>query len=404
MFRRERILERIYPEFSDEEYEKRYRKAKNAMEKNGIDALFVTEKENIEYWTGFMCGHWMVKGFPPAVGIIPREGEPVLVLPSFLSGTAERTAWVRKMRLHAYTQIKPRGFANVVAETIKEMGLEKGVIGYESGEELHVNIPIVDFEKIRRDLPNCKFVSGGDIIWECRTIKSLLEIERLEKAASITIKGYEKARETIKDGMTEIEIAKIFKRIFVEECADGHAPDGLGFFNIRAGPERYPMADCLPSDRKVRKGDILVMNIGTSYRVYKSNTARYAVLGQPCKKHKEIHESILDAWNAGIDHLRPGLKGEEVHKYINGVLSKSSLGETCSFSGIGIGLNVHEPPTIGIGREDIIKSSMVITLMIWVYDVGTGGLGVFPLEHGLVVTERGNRLLVPFEEKELWVI
>jgi len=398
------MLERIYSEFPSEEYRKRSKKVKQVMEKQGIEALFITEKENVEYWTGFMCGHWIVKDFPPAVGIIPRDGEPVLVLPDFFRGTAERTAWVRDMRLHSNTHVKPRDFPNLIVETIKELGLEKGIIGYESGEELHLNIPVLDFEKIRKDLSSCRFVSGGNVIWKCRTTKSSPEIERLGKAASMTMKGYKKVKESIEDGMSEVEIAKIFKRVFVEEGADGHAPDGLGFFNIRAGTERYPMADCLPSNRKIRKGDVLVMNIGASYRGYKSNTARYAIVGRPSRKHNKVREKILEALDVGIDHLKPGQTGEAVYKRISDILCKGAIGETPSSSGVGIGLDVHEPPTIGFGRKDKIEPGMVITIEIWIYDVGARGMGVFPFEHGFVITKRGNRPLVPVEDEMMWVI
>jgi len=177
MYEDEKLLDRIYPEFPAEEYEDRNAAAKAAMDKQGLDALFVTMRENVEYFTGYVCSYWGVRGIIAGVGIIPRKGEPVLVVPDFLRGTAERTAWVRNMHRHPHTHTKPRDFANAVIDAFREMGLEKGKIGYESGPELSLDMPIVDFEAVRTSLKDAKFVSGSDVIWACRSHKSPLEIE-----------------------------------------------------------------------------------------------------------------------------------------------------------------------------------------------------------------------------------
>jgi len=410
MYKGEKLLDRIYPEFPAEEYEARNAAAKAAMDKQGLDALFVTMRENVEYFTGYVCSYWGVRGIIAGVGIIPRKGEPVLVVPDFLCGTAERTAWVRNMRRHPHTHTKPRDFANAVIATFKEMGLEKGTIGYESGPELSLDLPIVDFETVRASLKDAKFVSGSDVIWACRSHKSPLEIERLGKANEITFKGYDEARRTIREGMTEKEIAHIFKQVFLNEGADGHAPNGLGFFNIRAGAERYPMADSLPQDRKLQKGDLLSMNLGASWRGYCGHTARYAFVGEPTEEHKKVDRLVGCIRDATVEFLKPGINGEGLNAYVREAVADLGVGLSrfgsivdAPVGGINMGMNVHEHPRIAVGMKERTEAGMCIMMGCWLYDVGPGGMGVFSWEHPFIVTETGNRPLDHLRD-EMWVV
>jgi len=393
-------VERIYPEFPDEEYEIRLKKAKEAMEEHGIDALLIAQKENVEYFSGFMTSHWNVKGFCPGTVILPREGEPVLVIPEFLRGTAERTSWIRNMKRHERTHSNPRDFPNLVTKTIKEMELESGVIGIETGEELHINMPIVDMDKIRVDLPKAKFVSGADIIWECRMIKSPLEIERLKKATLINCKAYERARELVKEGMTEIEIADIFRKTMIEEGSKLHPEHA--FFNIRAGKERYPMADTLCQERRIKKGEMLVLDCGCTYKGYWSDLCRVAHVGKPTSEHKRIYRTVVEAVNAAVDRLRPGIKAEEVYDIAHRIIEEAKYGVTLDMVGHGIGLDVHEPPVLGLGIDMTLKPGMVLCVEPWIYDVFDKG--IFACEDMFVITEKKCELLSPLPREELWIV
>ncbi len=416
----EQLLERIYPEFPAQEYEVRNAAAKAAMDKHGLDALFVTMRENVEYFTGYVYGHrlWALRGMAAGVGIIPREGEAVLVIPDFLRGTAERTAWVRNMRRHPNTHTKPRDFANAVIDAFREMGLERGRIGYESGPELSLDMPIVDFEAVRASLKDASFVSGSDVIWACRSHKSPLEIERLERANEITFKGYEEARRTVRVGMTEKEIAQVFTRVFLEEGEAGYTPNGLASFNIRAGAERYPMADSLPQERKIQAGDLLSMNLGASWRSYCGHTARYAFVGEPTEEHRRVDALIGCIRDAMAEFLKPGIDGAELAKYVKAAVAESdsvffpdpefgSQLEAGRFpvSGVSTGMNSYEHPRIGETMPECVEPGLSITMSCWIYDVGPGGMGLFSWGHPFIVTETGNRPLVPEHlREEVWII
>ncbi len=401
MLVRDEISERIYPEYPAKEYEERHRRAKESMKKHGIDAILTTEQKNTEYFTGSMVclGPW--------VSIVPSEANPVLLVPAFLSGTAEKTAWVRDIRRHPTSHMKTdlMYFAKFIVETINELELDKSVIGLECGEDLSNGLQISDFDYIRKHLPNAKFVSGADVIWDCRMVKSPLEIKTMQNGAEIAMVGYDRARQEVKKGMTEIEIAKVFKSAYIEEQAKRkHNTHEIGMFNIRSGPERYTMADSYNQDRKIKDGETLVMNVGSWFRRYYSNWSRTAFVGKPAKGHMKDLEAVEECFRIIGEETAPGIRAGELYEKAVVPMNKAMGAEIYALVGIGVGLYPHEPPYIGKNRDDILKPGMVFTAVAWTYDVKPGGLGILGFEHEFVVTESGNAPIVPFEDELLWVI
>ncbi|MFW9801758.1 MAG: M24 family metallopeptidase [Candidatus Thorarchaeota archaeon] len=402
MFVRQEVLDRIYPEFPAKEYEERIRRMRESMEKHEIDALLTTDKKNTEYFTGsmVMLGPW--------VSILSLDAEPVILIPAFLAGSAEKTAWARNIKKNptAHMKTDPMYFAKFIVENFKELGLSKGTIGLEYGEDLVTGLQISEFDYVRSNLPDAKFVSGEDVIWDCRMIKSKLELEKMKNAAEIAMAGYSNAREEVKKGMTEIEISEVFKRTYVEEQAKRkHNTQELGIFNIRSGPERYHMADSFNQDRKVQDGETLVMNVGAWYRRYYANWSRTAFVGKPKDGHMKGLKAIEKCFEVIAEETAPGIKAGDLYdKAVEPLRDSFGSGEVYATVGIGCGLYPHEPPYIGKDRKDILQPGMVFTVVAWSYDIVPDGLGILGFEHEFVVTESGNRPIVPFEDELLWVL
>lgn len=395
-------IERKYkePEFSEfpkSEYEKRQRKAQEIMQEKNIDGLLLTQKENIEYFSGYMTTHWGAKGFSIGAVVIPRIGDPVLIVPSFLRYTAEKTSWIKDIRGLEEAHTVPRQFSDVVLAAMKEKGLNKGRIGIEIGRHVTVQMPLVDFDAIRSNLKSVNFVSGADIIWGVRKIKSSLEIGRIKKACNITLKAYEKLFEVVKSGMTESDICRIFSQVVIENGGD------IGFTNIRAGPERYPMADTFPYNWKIRKGDMLIVDAGGSYRQYKCDICRVGVVGKPSEKHQLLYETCRKAQEASLNALKPGIEAGVVFDTAMEIIKKSGIKlPILDLIGHGIGLDTHEPPVICAGVTEIIEPGMIFCIEPWIYD--WYGLGVFAIEDQVLVTDEGYETLAAVEKEKLWII
>src|SRR5690606_28739008 len=91
----------VTPEFADfptSEYVSRYERMQREMKSSGLDAMIIVQRENIEYFSGFMTGHWPSKTFNSAGMILRATGAPILITPDFFSGTARKTSWVADVR------------------------------------------------------------------------------------------------------------------------------------------------------------------------------------------------------------------------------------------------------------------------------------------------------------------
>lgn len=386
-----------FSEFPETEYKTRQEKAQQAMEERKVDAVLLTQKENIEYFTGYMTTHWGAKGFAIGAALIPQVGEPVLIIPSFLRYTAEKTSWVKDIRALEAAHTVPRGFPDVVISAMKEKRLDRGVIGVEIGRHVTVQMPMVDFDKIRSSLENARFIDGADVVWDVRMIKSPVELEHIKRACEITRKAYNRLFQVVKAGMTEREITTIFRVALLEEGGD------VGFTNIRAGSERYTMADTSPYDRKIGKGDMVIVDAGGSYRGYICDICRVGVVGAPTTRHKLLYDTCVKAQMAGLEVLQSGVKAGDVFKASMNVIKAADLKlPVLDLAGHGIGLDVHEPPVLCDGSLELIRPGMVLCVEPWIYD--WYDLGVFAVEDQVVVTEKGYEVLAAVEKEELWTI
>src|SRR4029077_11994084 len=131
-----RVPEPTYPRFPAAEYAERSRKAREIMKRRGIDVLLMTERENVVYFTGLATPEWVQKGTVVAAVMIEADSdEPIMVLPDFFFGMAEKSTWVNDYVLHRNSHSNQLDFANLLASTIKERGWSGSSIGYEAGTE-----------------------------------------------------------------------------------------------------------------------------------------------------------------------------------------------------------------------------------------------------------------------------
>lgn len=386
-----------FAEFPESEYQKRQQIAQKSMKENNIDGLLLTQKENVEYFSGYMTTHWGAKGFSVGAVVMPNSGEPILIVPDFLRYTAEKTSWIKDIRGLRDAHTLPRQFSNVVIASIKEKGLEKGRIGIEIGRHVTVQMPLIDFDTVRSRLKETDFIDGSAIIWKARVIKSPLEIVRIKKACSITVKAYEKLFELVRPGMTERDISKIFSQAIINNGGD------IGFINIRAGPERYPMADTFQYRRKIRKGDMLIVDAGGAYRRYKCDICRVGVVGKPSKQHKMLYDACRKSQEEALHAVTPGIKAEEIFDASMRIIKKSNINfPVLDLIGHGIGLDTQEPPVICANSSTLIEPGMILCIEPWIYD--WYGLGVFAIEDQILVTQKGYETLAAVEKERLWTI
>lgn len=392
MAERERVP--AFPEFSLDEFEMRWRRAREVMRADDLDVLVLTMRENVEYFSGFRTVHWLVKSFAPGVVFFPAEGEPILLVAGFLRGTAAKTSWIEDIRWNPDAHSDPEAFPAMMVDIIKQMGAANGKIGIERGSEMILGLPLHHFQRFRSELPEASFEGVAELLWQLREIKSPAEIRLLEAVGELTCRAFAAARDAARPGMDEFELATIMKTQFVKGETDPSI-----FINIRAGTERYDMADVHPQRRKLQVGDMLVLDAGVLYHSYWSDIARVMHIGAPSERHKSVYQICVEAYYAAMSEVRAGAPVRDVYMASRRVLGKGDFGRWQDMVGHGIGLDLHEPPSLNSRSNRVLEEGMVLCVEPW---INLPDLGVFALEDMVAVTSDGYDMLTPLPADELW--
>lgn len=226
----------------------------------------------------------------------------------------------------------------------------------------------------------------GDLIWQLRKVKDEDEVKRMRKAGQITVAGTKAAYETIRPGATEIDVAAE-----IEYAMRKKGGYGTGFETIVASGIRsaYPHGGC--AERRIRKGDLVVVDIGGVYEHYRSDMTRTFVAGKPSEKQKKLYKIVRTAQEKACNAVKPKVRAEDVDRTARKIIEKAGFGEQFNHGlGHGVGLEVHEPPGLAPSSKDRLAVGNVVTVEPGIYFPDWGGIRV---EDSLLVKQRGSEKL-----------
>jgi len=228
--------------------------------------------------------------------------------------------------------------------------------------------------------------STDHYVEELRQIKDPGEIERIATAAEITDAAFEHMLEFLRPGLTEREIA-----FELEYHMRRSGSDGLAFDIIAAGGPNAARPHAVPGDRVLAAGDLLILDFGAKYADYRSDMTRTIVLGAATDEQRRLYDAVHAANAAGLGAVRAGVPCADVDGAAREVLVSAGLGELFTHGlGHGVGLDIHEMPTVGRRSHESLRAGMVVTVEPGVYAEGFGGVRIEDL---VVVEETGCRLL-----------
>ena len=221
--------------------------------------------------------------------------------------------------------------------------------------------------------------TAGDLVWELRKVKDEKEITLMKKAADITSAGMKVAYETIRPGRTEIEVAAE-----IEYAMRGKGSWGTAFETLVSSgtSSAFPHGGC--SEKKIRSGDLVVVDIGASYHNYCSDMTRTMVAGKPSEKQKKLYDVVKKAHKEALEAMKPGAKARDVDLAARRVVEGAGYGEFFVHGlGHGIGLEVHEPPSLSPKSKDLLAAGNVVSDEPGIYLVNYGGVRI---EDSVLVT------------------
>jgi Xaa-Pro aminopeptidase len=384
-------------EFSLHEYGLRYAAAVDLMRELGLDAIVLAQPNTVRYMSGLQTWLWILPPLLPAAAIVPRDpGLAALVATVVEKGGVEATSWMSP----CLYGLEDDPIA-AVAGAIAERGLDRGRLGFELGLGQRPNLSPQDHQRLVASLPGAEIVDVALPIWAMRAIKSGEEISRLREAVRLSEIGYMAALDALAPGVTEASLTRIAAQAMLEAGArPSITPMTLIFL---AGPERYRQIVQPASDRPVRTGEQVWLDGGCSVDGYRADFIRSGVIGRLSEPAERYYEIAIEALDAAVEALGPGLKLGESWSAAQARFDEAGVGAYTLIPGqIGhsIGLDHWELPLIGKpGSEQgevIARPGMVLCVEPTI--VGMDGdhdwtSGLFVAEDQVLITDSGVEVM-----------
>ncbi len=225
----------------------------------------------------------------------------------------------------------------------------------------------------------------SSVIRELRMRKEREEVEMMKHAAKVADRVFEEVLSWDILGMRERELAlKIELRI-------RELSDGISFEPIVASGENAANPHHAPGDRRIREGDMVILDYGAKVGGYCSDITRTIAVGQPNEKLVEVYNVVKEAQENAYRAVREGVKAKEIDRAARETIAKAGYGEYFTHrTGHGLGLDVHEEPFIGPDGEVTLENGMTFTIEPGIYVPGLGGVRI---EDDIILDEgRGKRL------------
>jgi Xaa-Pro aminopeptidase len=377
------------------DYDSRIDRAREGMRERDLDALLLTTGTNIDYFTGFSGMFGGNDSSRPLLYVLPREGDPAIVVQEFLRAEVEEGN-IPDLRVYEELSRLP---AEELEAIIEERGLDGGRIGAEFGEAMTVDVPLADFRAFDAAHPDVEFADASDLIWDLRMRKSQAEVELIREACEITMQAYDRTFEAVEAGDSESRVQSLMSQHMLD--LGGSAPWTV----VTSGTENYARLTKVSGDRTIESGEMVWLDCGCSVGGYWSDFSRAGVVGGPSDRQIETHRAIHDITRTAIAEMEPGRPISEVARICNDAIDDLDHPITAYTShqagrvGHGVGKQVTEPPSVSETDRTVLEPGMVLT----VEPAVATDYGTFHVEENVVVTDDGADRLTP-DRWTLWTI
>ncbi|MGB9804014.1 M24 family metallopeptidase [Desulfofundulus sp.] len=340
-----------------------------------VDAFLVMRPENLFYLSGFTGS---------AGALVVTERQVYLMVDfRYFEQAREQCSFCQVVGFQG-------SLYEALAERLPHWGVER--LGCE-GDFLSYKQVITLQEK----LENIPVAPLHGLVEELRQVKDREEIELLSRAVALADRAFEHILDCLKPGVTEWDVAVELECFMRRLGASKSAFDTI----VASGP-RGALPHGVASHRVIRAGEMVTMDFGCLYGGYNSDLTRTVVLGSPHPRQQEIYDLVLAAQRAALAAVRAGVKACEVDRAAREVIASAGYGENFGHStGHGVGLAVHEEPSVSQKSEVVLQPGMVITVEPGIYLPGWGGVRI---EDMVVVEEQGCRILTSAPKDPLPVV
>jgi Xaa-Pro dipeptidase len=357
------------------------------MQKKDLDALITMSPENVAYSIGCVIPSQFFARRRHAISIIPLDGTPVLIVADMEEGHAKNYSQIQDIRSYREFLKDPM---DLLVDVLKEKELDHGRIGIEL-----TYIPKRDFEILHKGLPKVEFVECEEIFGELYAIKNEKQIDILKRVARAAEKAIKEGFETIRPSMNEYELARIMINRFYSEGGDN-----ICLLIVGSG-ERSSYPNVGPSDRVIKKGDLIRVDFLGLSEYFMSDVCRTAVVGEPTENQRRTWHKLVETKDKMLKMVKPGVKACQVYDaYLE---TWTSFGfKPVRFIGHGLGLSTHERPLLSDFDKIVLQKGMVFCIEPLLLIPGVEG---YHLEDEILITKDGYEILTDImETSELYEI
>lgn len=353
----------------------RLERLKKSIAVNGLEGMILVPGPNLSYYTG--VNSLLLER--PFLFFVSKGGDPHLVAPTLESGPY----LTNPVHIVVHSWDDGLGPSKAIEGTVQQIGIQ-GKWGLEGR---------VPYQYISALLKSTQpqFENAESILQEIRARKESGEIKLLQHAALILSKAFLKIPDMLKQGMTELELARKVSEEITRNGA-GSVDDVL----VQSGAMA---AHChhLPSAKKINRNESIVVDTSCTFSGYVADITRTFIIGKE-PTFEDIYRKVLDAQVAAIGASQQGVTVGSIDHAARGRLHQDGLDKYFVHrTGHGLGLEVHEAPYIVPGGSEIVDASMVFTVEPGVYIEGKTGVRI---EDDLVITKQGRRVLTKVLPKE----
>ncbi len=342
----------------------RLKKLRRLLIEKEIDAIFISQPENRYYLSGF-------KGSAGFLLITDRKA----ILATDFRYMEQVKIQAPDYEIFQITNNIGKWFPELVSGlTGKNLGFESGHLTFDMHRQLH--------RALRPQKLAVKLVPVDGLVESLRAVKEMKEIELITKAVEISDKAFVHITNIIRDGMSEQQIAWELEKFMRD-----NGSQTLPFEIIVASGPNSALPHAQPSQRAIRYGEPIVIDMGAKFEGYCSDLSRTICLGTPDETFQKIYDIVLDAQLGAIAIIKEGLTGDLADSSARKTIERAGYGKAFGHGlGHGIGLVPHEWPRLGPGSSELLTSGMVFSIEPGIYLPGWGGVRI----EDLTVIENGK--------------
>lgn len=353
------------------------KRIQDALARQGLDAILLTDEKNQRYATGF--------AFTDGAVVVGREKAWLLTDSRYIEAAEKIAGGCCAVQMFD----REHSLSGLINAALKESGAEK--LAAEDESLSHARWAA--FEKLlgRTLLP------AGGLMMSLRASKSASEIESMIRAQRISEKALEEVLHIIKPGMTEKEVMAELVYYMLKFGSEGNSFDPI----VVTG-KNTSMPHGVPGDTVIRDGDFITMDFGSLSDGYCSDMTRTVAVGHATEEMKTVYYTVLEAQLAGIAAARSGIPGKLIDQAARDVIEKAGYGAYFGHGfGHSLGLDIHEPPMAGPRGEAPMAENDLCSAEPGIYIPGKFGVRI---EDVMIIRKDGAEVITKAPKSELIVL